>query len=281
MIQVYDNLPPMPLTLSAINVYPVKGLQGIALTEAYCTERGLEHDRRWMVVDEEGEFMSQRELPRMATIWTDIEGGKLALAAPDHREIDVPLTPTAGERMRVRVWNSQCEAIAPSVEADAWLSTVLDRFCRLVYMPDTTKRESPERYLGPGKLVGFADAFAYLLTGESSLADLNARLIAKQHAPLPMNRFRPNLVVSGAAPFAEDGWREIRAGEAVLQSARPCGRCQVTTTDQSTGEVKGPEPLATLSSFRNSKELGPMFGMNLVTIRPGAVRVGQHVEVTT
>ena len=271
----------MPLTLSAINVYPVKGLQGISLTHAQCTDRGIEHDRRWMAVDEEGEFLSQRELPRMATIWTDIDGDKLSLAAPDHREIDVPLEPSWGERVRVRVWNSECEAIAPSAEADAWLSTVLDRFCRLVYMPDTTRRESPERYLGPGKLVGFADAFAYLLAGESSLADLNARLIAKQHAPVPMNRFRPNLVVSGAAPWAEDGWREIRVGDAVLHSARPCGRCQVTTTDQSTGEVKGPEPLATLSSYRNSPELGPMFGMNLVTIRPGAIRVGQSLEVTT
>jgi len=271
----------MPLSLSAINIYPVKGLQGIPLTAARCTERGLEHDRRWMVVDEDGGFFSQRVLPRMATIWTEIEGDKLLLAAPDHREIDVPLDPDGGERMRVRVWNSECEAIAPSAEADAWLSTVLERYCRLVYMPDSTRRESPEKYLGPGKLVGFADAFAYLLVGESSLADLNARLIAKRHAPLPMNRFRPNLVVSGAAPWAEDGWGEIRVGEAVLRSARPCGRCQVTTTDQSTGEVKGPEPLATLSSFRNSPELGPMFGMNLVTLQPGAIRVGQPVEVTT
>jgi uncharacterized protein len=271
----------MPFTLSAINVYPVKGLQGIALRTAECTPRGLRHDRRWMVVEEDGGFLSQRELPRMATIWTEIAGDKLALAAADYREIDVPLEPASGERMRVRVWNSECDAIAPSVEADAWLSTVLERPCRLVYMPDSTERESPDRYLGPGHLVGFADAFAYLLAGESSLADVNARLIAKQHPPLPMNRFRPNLVVSGAAPFAEDGWREIRVGEAVLRSARPCGRCQVTTTDQSTGEVKGPEPLATLSSYRNSKELGPMFGMNLVTLRPGAIRVGLPVEVTT
>ena len=270
----------MPLTLSAINVYPVKGLQGIALKEAQCTDRGIEHDRRWMVVDDEGEFLSQRELPRMATIWTDIDRDKLSLAAPDHREIDVPLQPAWGERVRVRVWDSECEAIAPSAEADAWLSTVLDRFCRLVYMPDSTRRESSQKHAGPGKLVGFADGYAYLVTGESSLADLNARLIAKQHAPLPMNRFRPNLVVSGAAPWAEDLWRELRVGDALLRSAKPCGRCQVTTTDQSTGEVKGPEPLATLSTFRESKDYGVMFGMNLVTIRPGAIRVGLPVEVT-
>ena len=268
----------MPLALAAINIYPVKGLQGIALTEARCTGRGLEHDRRWMVVDEDGGFLSQREVPQMATIWTDIAGGKLSLAAPGHREIDTPLTPDFGERMRVRVWSSECDAIAPSAEADAWLSAVLDRYCRLVYMPEATRRESPERYLGPGRLVGFADAFAYLLTGESSLADLNARLIAKGHGPVPMNRFRPNLVVSGAAPWAEDGWGEIRVGDALLQAARPCGRCQVTTTDQSTGEVKGPEPLATLASFRNDPQLGPMFGMNLVTVRPGVVRLGQPVE---
>ena len=268
----------MALTLSALYVYPVKGLQGIALTAARCTGRGLEHDRRWMVVDEDGEFLSQRELPRMATIWTQIEGAKLFLSAPDHREIDVPLEPDWGERMRVRVWSSECDAIAPSAEADAWLSTVLDRFCRLVYMPDTTRRESPEKFAGPGKLVGFADAFAYLLVGESSLADLNARLIARQHAPLPMNRFRPNLVVSGAAPFAEDGWREVRVGEAVLAAAKPCGRCQVTTTDQSSGQVKGPEPLATLAGYRESKEFGVMFGVNMATSKPGAIHVGQTVD---
>src|SRR5204862_2476546 len=129
------------------------------------------------------------------------------------------------------------------------------------------------------KLVGFADGYAYLVTTEASLADLNARLGARGAKPVPMNRFRPNLVIRGGNAFAEDGWREIRVGDAVLEAAKPCGRCQVTTTDQATGEVTGPEPLATLATFRGHPEFGACFGVNLVTVKPGIVRVGDAVQV--
>ena len=271
--------PRMPIVLSALNVYPVKGLKGIALEEARCTERGIEHDRRWMVVDAQGGFLSQREHPRMATIWTAIEAGRLELSAPDAEPVDVPLRPIEGAPVRATVWNSECDAIAPSPEADEWLSGRLGLPCRLVYMPDATRRESPPRHLGPGHLVGFADAFAYLLTGESSLAELNGRLVAKGHAAVPMNRFRPNLVVAGAGPFAEDGWTDIRIGSASLRAAKPCGRCQVTTTDQATGELRGPEPLATLATYRTRGDYGITFGVNLVTVETGVVRVGDAVSV--
>ncbi len=270
----------MPLTLSALNVYPVKGLKGIALTQARCTERGLEHDRRWMVVDAENyEFLSQREVPRMATVWTEIGKGNLTLSAPDMDPVDVPLAPPASSpRVGVSVWGTECDALAVSGEADAWLSDYLSQECRLVYMPDKSRRLSNPKYGGEGKLVGFADGYAYLLTGEASLGDLNARLAAKQHPELPMNRFRPNLVISGAEPYAEDGWKQVRIGLATFGIAKPCGRCQVTTTDQASGEVKGPEPLATLATYRDSKEFGAMFGMNLVMLKIGAVRVGDTVE---
>lgn len=269
----------MPFTLSALNVYPVKGLKGIALTQARCTERGLEHDRRWMVVDAEDSFLSQREVPRMATIWTDIAKGKLTLSAPDTDPVDIPLAPPpSSPRMRVTVWSSECEALAVSGEADAWLSDYLAMECRLVYMPDNSRRLSNPEYGGEGKLVGFADGYAYLLTADASLAELNSRLEAKKHSPLPMNRFRPNLVVAGAEPYAEDGWKEVRIGQATFRIAKPCGRCQVTTTDQATGEVTGPEPLATLATYRDSKEFGNMFGMNLVMLKTGAIRVGDAVE---
>lgn len=267
----------MPVTLSALNIYPVKGLKGIALEEARCTDRGLEHDRRWMVVDEAGVFLSQREHPRMATLWTDIAGKDLLLSAPDMGEVAVPLEPHSGAPAHVRVWNSECDALAVSAEADRWLSGALDMACRLVYMPESTRRPSNPRYAGAGALVSFADGYAYLAIGEASLEDLNTRLAAKGHARLPMNRFRPNLVIAGSAPYAEDGFGEIRIGSAVLRGAKPCGRCQVTTTDQATGEVRGPEPLATLSEYRESSELGIMFGMNLVTVRPGALRVGDPI----
>lgn len=267
------------LTLSALHVYPVKGLKGIDLDVARCTERGLEHDRRWMVVDENGDFLSQREMPRMATIWTEIADGALVLSAPDLPSVDVPLDPRPAAPMRVRVWSSTCDAVPVSPHADAWLSDYLELPCRLVYMPETTRRLSNPDHVKGEKLVGFADAFAYLVTTEASLADLNARLETRAQRPVPMNRFRPNLVVRGNGPFAEDDWAEIRVGGAVLQAAKRCGRCQVTTTDQVTGEVTGPEPLATLSTFHADSKSGPCFGVNFVSVKAGAVRVGDAVEI--
>lgn len=268
----------MSLTITSLHVYPVKGLKAIDLAEARCTERGVEHDRRWMVVGPDGLFMSQREYPRMATVWTDLDRDSLTLSAPDRDSVSVAMSPQAGENVRVQIWNDACDAITVSAEADAWLSAYLETPCRLVYMPESTRRASKAQYAGPGKLVGFADAFAYLLTTRASLDDLNRRLAAKGARGVPMNRFRPNLVVEGGAAFAEDGWKRIRVGEAVLRVAKPCGRCQVTTTDQATGEVTGPEPLATLGGFRDS-ELGVRFGMNLVTEAGGTIRVGDAVEV--
>jgi uncharacterized protein YcbX len=268
----------MPITIAALNVYPVKGLKGIALEHAACTDRGLEHDRRWMVVDPQGQFLTQRSHPRMATVWTDLLPGALALSAPDMPELLVPLRPADGPRMRVQVWRSTCDALPASREADAWLTEYLGVPCRLVYMPDDSQRPSNPEYAGPGKLVGFADGYAYLVVGEESLADLNRRLAARGQVALPMNRFRPNIVVRGAQPYAEDTWRDVRMGSAALRGVKPCGRCEVTTTDQSTGEARGPEPLATLAEYRSSDAFGVMFGMNFVTVGEGRIAVGDAVE---
>ena len=259
----------------------MKGLKGIALQEARATVRGLEHDRRWMVVDREGQFLSQREHPRMATVWTEIEGGTLTLSAPDLDPVEVPIDPQARPSRRVQVWSSACDAAPVGGESGRWLSDFLGIECALVYMPDTSLRHSKAEFGGEGRLVGFADAFAYLIAGEASLADLNRRLAEKGHPPLPMNRFRPTLVVSGSEPYAEDGWGDLRVGEALLRTAKACGRCQVTTTDQATGEVRGPEPLATLSTYRNHPEYGPTFGMNLVTLQAGTIRVGDTLSPET
>jgi uncharacterized protein len=174
------------------------------------------------------------------------------------------------------VWDSECGALAPSPEADRWLSACLGRPCRLVYMPESTRRASNARHAGPDRLVGFADGYAFLVVSEASLADLNARLAR----PVPMYRFRANIVLRGTQAFEEDAWGEFAAGGAVLRMAKPCGRCQVTTTDQSTGEVTGPEPLATLAGYRDSKEFGARFGMNAVTVRTGDIRVGDSVVAT-
>ena len=259
----------MGITLSAINVYPVKGLKGI--------DRGIRHDRRWMVVDPEGVFLSQRSHPLMATVWTDLTESALMLSAPDEDGVEVSLEPPPAPTMKVQVWNSICDAVPASREADLWLSQYLETPVRLVYMPDDSVRHSNDKYAGKGKRVGFADGYAYLVIGESSLKDLNARLAVKGHPALPMNRFRPNLVLAGSAAYAEDAMGEVRIGEAVLRGVKPCGRCQVTTTDQATGDVMGPEPLLTLASYRDSNEFGQMFGMNMVSVTPGTVRVGDAV----
>ena len=266
----------MTVTVSQLNVFPVKGLKGIAVGAAHAGGRGLAHDRRFMVVDPSGEFLSQREVPRMATVWTEIAGAELRLAAPDFDEVALPLVPGEGEPVQARVWDSVCGALAPSPEADRWLSGCLGRPCRIVYMPDSTRRLSNPRHAGPDHLVGFADGYAFLVVSEASLADLNARLAR----PVPMDRFRPNIVLRGAGPFEEDGWGNFSVGGAALRMAKPCGRCQVTTTDQSTGEVTGPEPLATLAGYRDSREFGARFGMNAVTVRAGEIRVGDPVSAS-
>lgn len=271
-----DNPAPVTVTVAELHVYPVKGLAGIRLSRARLTPRGLEHDRRFMVVDGAGTFLTQREHPRMATVWTEIADGELLLSAPDRGEVTLPLAPDAGERLSARVWNSLCEAIAPSPEADAWLSDFLGLACRLAYMPEWSERQVNPAYAGPGHLVGFADGYPVLVTSVSSLADLNARL---RH-PVPMNRFRPNLVVAGAPAYAEDDWRELRAGEARLRIAKPCERCQVTTTDQATGEVRGAEPLATLSAYRATADYSSRFGMNAVVLQAGLVEEGAALALS-
>lgn len=266
----------MATTVAALHVYPVKGLKGVDVREARATARGLEFDRRFMVVDEAGTFISQREHPKMATVWTDLADGELLLSAPDADEVSVPLIPTGPATMRVRVWRSVVDAAPVSEAADRFFSNYLGLGCRLVYMPDTTRRLSNPEYADE-KLVSFADGYAYLLIGSASLEDLNRRMAARGARALPMNRFRPNIVLGGSEPYAEDTWKEARVGSARLGAAKPCGRCQVTTTDQSTGEVVGPEPLATLSTYRDSSEFGVMFGMNYVTLEAGTIRVGDTV----
>jgi uncharacterized protein YcbX len=265
----------MSVTLSSLHIYPVKGLAGIPVAEAEVTGRGLRHDRRFMVVDPLGEFFTQRDFPKMATVWTEIVDGNLRLAGPDAGEVEVDAEPDDAEPMKVRVWNtSGLDAIAPSSAADQWLSGYLGTHCRLVYMPDHARRPVNPAY-GGDNLVSFADGYPFLVTNEASLADLNGRL----SRPVPMNRFRPNLVVKGAGAFAEDGWGEFRVGETTFRMAKPCGRCQVTTTDQVTGEVMGPEPLSVLTDYRDSKEFGARFGMNAVRVSGSVVRVGDAVSI--
>ena len=253
--------------------YPIKSCRGTSLTEAVVGARGIVADRHWMVVDAAGNFLSQRELPRMALIAPRLHDRTLEVSAPGAP----PLALTRGHpgaRIAVTVWDDRCVAIDEGDKAAEWFTTFLGVRCRLVRMPDDEARRVDQAYAGPDDQVGFADGFSFLLTSHASLDDLNGRL----DTPLPMNRFRPNIVIDGVTPFEEDGWRRIRIDGITFSVAKPCARCAITTTDQDTAQ-RSQEPLRTLATFRNVAGKGVMFGQNLVHDRTGVLRVGAMVEV--
>ena len=263
------------MKLSEINIYPVKSLKGITLSEASVRQRGLQYDRRWMLVDADGQFMTQRDFPRMALIETSVNGHGLKVRF-DGRELAVP-EETANGPVEVGIWEGPVAAAMFGDDVNRWFSEVLDVECRLVTMPDTTRRRLPPEFaVNPGEdHVSFADGYPFLLIGEASVAEVNARL----EIPVPMNRFRPNLVVSGSEAFAEDAWKKIRVGETVFHLVKPCARCVLTTVDQATGVKDGKEPMKTLASFRTF-DGKVLFGQNLIAENPGGtVRTGDDIEV--
>lgn len=260
--------------LTALHIYPLKSAAGLALSHADVEARGLANDRRWMVTDAAGAFLTQRTFPKLALVRVRLTGEGLRLEAPGQEPLDVPVpVPVDGVRMRVQVWNDAVEAAVAGAASAAWLSACLGTDARLVYMPEESIRPVDPAYGRPGEHVSFADAYPLLLATQASLDDLNARL----EVPVPMNRFRPNVVVTGTAPFEEDGWRRIRIGAMHFRAVKPCARCVTTTVDQETGAA-GKEPLRTLARFRkrNGKVL---FGQNLIPEGPGTLRVGDPVEV--
>ncbi len=261
------------ITLSGLHIYPIKSAAGIALSEAEVSDRGLKHDRRWMVVDPKGKFMTQRKHPRMALIRVGLTS-QLELSAPGMADLALPLEPGAeAETLEVEVWGDRCPALAMGAEAQAWFSNFLETPCQLVYMPDHSQRPTAHGQLGDDKLVSFADAYPFLLISEASLADLNQRLAE----PVPMNRFRPNLVVTGCEAFAEDGWKQIKIGEITFDLPKRCDRCSVPGVDQDSG-IQNKEPLLTLAKFR--LEQGKVwFGQNLLHHHSGELRLNTEIKV--
>lgn len=260
--------------IAGLFVYPVKSCRGIALPSAELTERGLAHDREWMIVDAAGRFVSQRELPRLALIGTALSDGTLALTASGRAPLTIPLDPS-DDRRPVTVWRDTIRAIDEGDGAARWLSGWCGRELRLVRFDPDVRRTGNRAYVGDsGAHTGFADAYPLLVLTEASLAELNTRL----SSPLPMNRFRPNVVLSGTEAYDEDHIDEIAAGTIRLKLVKPCTRCQITTTDQATGE-RASEPLATLATYRMNAALeGVTFGVNAIvaagagaTLRVGAV----------
>ena len=260
--------------LSQLNIYPLKSARGISLENAVPETRGLVHDRRWMVVDDSGQFMSQRTFPEMALINTKLSEQTLNLNAPGMSELCLPLFPTAGKSQEVEIWGDRCESWTANPHAEKWISDYLGKSCRIVFMPDHSNRPvDPDFSVGENQ-VSFSDGFPLLLISEASLNDLNNRLPES----VTMNRFRPNLVVKNTEPFEEDTWKIIRIGECELQVVKPCSRCILTTVDPEKGEFSGKEPLRTLATYR--KENGSvMFGQNLIATKMGKLEVGMTVEI--
>ncbi len=289
------------LRVTALYLYPVKSCRGLAVPSARVDARGFAGDRRFLIVDQDNRFLTQRVLPRMALIETALAGGELVLTAPGDGSVRVPLQPKTQnpepKTITVTVWQDTVTADDCGDEPAAWLSGFLDLSCRLVragpaYARPIPARKIPESLLkgvadlsaaalakaegrGVPHEVSFADGYPFMVITEESLADLNARL----SAPLPMNRFRPSLVVAGAAPYAEDGWTRFRIGDVIFHGATRCGRCPITTTDQATAG-RAPEPLRTLATYRRDPDGDVKFGRNLIhETKSGCVSVGDAVEL--
>jgi uncharacterized protein YcbX len=262
--------------LAEINIYPVKSTRGIPLEQGEVVARGLRWDRRWMLVDEAGNFITARQYPALSRVATAIGEHTLEINGPGQPPLSVPLRPQSGDRTRVTVWKSQCAALLVGAEADAWFSDYLGLSCRLVQMTDELVRDVDPAYGRPGDEVSFADGFPLLLIGRASLDDLSRRL----GRSLSMRRFRPNLVVEGSEAYAEDDWRRIRIGGLEFDGVKNCSRCIFTTIDPDTG-VPDPdrEPLRTLAAYRRRAGGGVFFGQNLIPRGEGMLRLGDTVEI--
>ena len=269
------------MRLTGINRYPVKSCRGQALDSVVVEPWGLAGDRRWLVVDADGSLITAREVPRLLLVTpTPRADGGLDLTSPDAPELSVDL-PSADDLVPVRVWSSHLDASLVSAEADAWFSKILGRDARLVYLDDPTRRHPNPVFARADDYVSFADGYPILLTTTASLVALNDLVLEGDRgdeAPLPMTRFRPNLVVDGESPWAEDGWRRMRIGAAVFRVVKGCDRCVMTTTDPDDAS-RGKEPLRTLAKHRRF-DGATWFGVQLITDTPGThVRVDDTVEI--
>ncbi|GAA4315761.1 MOSC domain-containing protein [Nibribacter koreensis] len=263
------------LVLSEINIYPIKSLGGISLTSAQVEERGLQYDRRWMLIDESGMFLTQRKLAEMALLDVALRTDHLEVThrTKDLPPLRVPLETNSTRSLLVTVWDDICFAYVVSPEANTWFSDALGIDCRLVYMPENSIRLIDPNYAKHNEKVSFADGYPFLIIGQESLNDLNSRL----EQPVPMNRFRPTFVFTGGLPYDEENWKTFKIGDVLFYGAKPCGRCNVTTIDQFTAATSQ-EPLKTLATYRKQGN-SVLFGMNLIGLSTGTIQVGDKIQV--
>lgn len=278
------------MKVSELAIYPVKSCAQIRVPSATIDAFGLHMDRRWMLIDENGTFLSQRKFPRMCLIQPTLSEGAVTLT--------LPLTPQVEDKFGVQschvssnnlsiyrdvsVWADTCAALDCGDEAAQWLSTFLETKCRLVYFREAENRQVDLDYANQGDRTAFSDGFPFLLTSEASLDDLNARLLKSQQPSIEMRRFRPNIVVSGCEPFEEDQWRKIKIGETILRVVKPCSRCTIPNVDPDTG-IRGIEPSQTLKTYRLQEhpKIGKkiFFGQNVIAENMGHFETGMSVTI--
>lgn len=266
----------MSYHISDIIIYPVKSLGGIHLNESIAEAEGLQYDRRWMLVDEDGNFMTQRQIPQLCLFkLKQLEDGFQITHAITSSGFFLPFETTDPQnKITVHVWNDIVTASLVSKEADTWFSDHLKMNCRLVKLIPETNRKVDTTYAFNSETTSFSDAFPMMIIGQESLNDLNSKLAL----PLPMNRFRPNIVFNGGEPFAEDSWNTISIGNSTLRIAKPCARCVVPTIDQQTAKA-GEEPTRTLSTYR-AKDNKILFGQNVLVVEKGLIRIGDEIKLS-
>ncbi len=266
----------MPLIVTEITIYPIKSLGGISLQSAIVEERGLQHDRRWVLADEQNRFMTQRDNEQMALIDVSVEpdGLKVSHRLKKIAPLIVPFKPQTTDNQIITIWDDAVNAIRVNDEADAWFSAVIGKKCHLFYQPDNSIRLTDPRYsITKEEHTSFSDGYPILIIGQASLDNLNERLDEK----ITMKRFRTNLVFSGGEAHEEDEWKYFKVGDTKLVGVKPCARCIMTTINPETAE-KGKEPLRTLNKYRNFGNK-ILFGQNLLVVETGRVSVGDLIEL--
>ena len=262
------------MKLKSIYHYPLKGTKGTALKSATVDDKGIVGDRHWMLVDKHNQFISQRTHPKLALVaFRMLENGDMEIHAPGMPSLPILNHTFTADRLSVQVWSDTCSAILVSEEADQWCSSFLNDRVRMVYMDEQCTRKVDPEYGQHQDHVSFADGYPLLIVTEASLEDLNSRL----SNPVPVNRFRPNFVISGAEAYEEDHWRMLQIGDLLVECVKPCARCQVVTIDQDTG-VSSKEPMKTLATYRK-KQSKVFFGQNAIPRKGGRVHVGDEVLV--
>jgi uncharacterized protein len=263
------------LTVSGLYIYPIKSLGGIAVSSAMVTSRGLQHDRRLVLVNDNNKAITQRDFPAMALLQPALAGNGLSIhhAHQTTAPLFVPAQPAGAQKINVGVWDDECAALVYDAGINTWFSRILGTSCRLVWMPESTQRMVDDRYAGKEEIVSFADAYPLLLIGQSSLDDLNSRL----PAPVGMNRFRPNIVFNGGPAFLEDSLAAFTINNISFRGVKPCARCMMTTINQEDAS-QSKEPLKTLASYRR-KGNKILFGENLLMNATGTISIGDTITI--